>query len=204
MALSLYPVDASHTRLVWIRSAPYSCAHLTSPSKLFADLSDFIAVRPNRAGRHGASGGRGRKGHRLPTRSWLCGCPWPAIRYYPPARARRRPVSQPFVVCAERCDYRVTKFHREWRWSMVRQIAVVISVCVLGLVVGRVGGLASNVGAGSAVALALDSTQGQPESKKSPPPDVAGSWCGSINDMDFGMGTINLDVNQKGANLSGS
>ncbi len=87
---------------------------------------------------------------------------------------------------------------------MVRQIAVVISVCVLDLVVGRVGGLASNVGAGSAVAWAQDSTQGQPESKKSPPPDVAGSWCGSINDMDFGMGTINLDVNQKGANLSGS
>ncbi len=51
MAVALYPVDASHTRLVWRVHAAYNW---TSPSvlipQLFSDLSDVIAVRQNMLG----------------------------------------------------------------------------------------------------------------------------------------------------------
>jgi hypothetical protein len=52
MTLALYPLDASHTRLVWRkRDAPYNW---TSPSivipQLFADGVDLIAIRQNMLG----------------------------------------------------------------------------------------------------------------------------------------------------------
>ncbi len=51
MALALYPVDASHTRLLWrIRNAPYNWTAPYIAIQLFADLSDFIAVRQNMLG----------------------------------------------------------------------------------------------------------------------------------------------------------
>ena len=98
------------------------------------------------------------------------------------------------------------------------KIAFAILALGLGLFgVSRVGGIPATIGAYGAVAWAQDSTPAddtvqddsggeviQPESKKSPPPDVAGPWCGSIEDTDLGPGTISLEVNQKGANLSGS
>ncbi len=51
MALALYPVDASGTRLVWrIRNAPHDWTAPYIVIQLFADLSDFIAVRQNMLG----------------------------------------------------------------------------------------------------------------------------------------------------------
>jgi hypothetical protein len=52
MVMALYPLDASHTRLVWrIHNAPYDW---TSPSvllpQLFSDGADMIAVRQNMLG----------------------------------------------------------------------------------------------------------------------------------------------------------
>ena len=52
IVLALYPLDASHTRLVWrIHNAPYDW---TSPSvllpQLFSDFADVIAVRQNLLG----------------------------------------------------------------------------------------------------------------------------------------------------------
>jgi preprotein translocase subunit YajC len=51
MVLALYPIDASHTRLVWRVHGAYNW---TSPSvvipQLFSDLSDLIAVRQNMLG----------------------------------------------------------------------------------------------------------------------------------------------------------
>ena len=52
MVLALYPLDASHTRLVWRKhDAPYNW---TSPyiiiPQLFSDLSDLIAIRQNMLG----------------------------------------------------------------------------------------------------------------------------------------------------------
>lgn len=52
MVMALYPLDASHTRLVWrIHNAPYDW---TSPSvllpQLFSDGADVIAVRQNMLG----------------------------------------------------------------------------------------------------------------------------------------------------------
>ena len=40
--------------------------------------------------------------------------------------------------------------------------------------------------------------------KKSPPPNVAGSWCGSLKDDDEGAGQINLSIKQNGKQLSGN
>ena len=99
-----------------------------------------------------------------------------------------------------------------------------ISFAILGsslvlFLIGRVDGLLVAQGADGAVAWAQESTQDADDaaqndsgggviqsepSKKSPPPAVAGPWCGSIEDTDLGPGTISLEVNQKGANLSGS
>jgi hypothetical protein len=93
---------------------------------------------------------------------------------------------------------------------MIRKMAFTIFAFALGSFgVNRVGGVPAKVVDDGAVAWAQNSDDSggdviQPESKKSPPPDIAGSYCGSVNDMDLGMGTINLAVNQKGAKLSGS
>ena len=40
--------------------------------------------------------------------------------------------------------------------------------------------------------------------QKTPPPDVHGAWCGSINDSRVGAAAISMSINQKGAKLSGS
>lgn len=51
MALALYPIGASGTRLVWrIRNAPYNWTAPYIVIQLFAHLSDFIAVRQNMLG----------------------------------------------------------------------------------------------------------------------------------------------------------
>src|SRR5437762_2644572 len=51
MVMVLYPVDASHTRLVWRQHAAYNW---TSPSliipQLFSDGADLIAIRQNMLG----------------------------------------------------------------------------------------------------------------------------------------------------------
>jgi hypothetical protein len=49
--LALYPVDATHTRLVWrIHNAPYLWTSPYIVAQLFTDLADFIAVRENMQG----------------------------------------------------------------------------------------------------------------------------------------------------------
>src|SRR5215469_1444505 len=40
--------------------------------------------------------------------------------------------------------------------------------------------------------------------KKIPPPNVQGVWCGSLNDIRVGDGTITMDFVQKGAKLHGT
>jgi hypothetical protein len=51
MALGLFPVDASHTRLVWrIHLGPYNWAYPFIAAQLFTDLADFVAVRQNLRG----------------------------------------------------------------------------------------------------------------------------------------------------------
>lgn len=46
MVLALYPVDASHTRLVWrIRNAPYHWMSFYIVTQLFTDLANVIPVR---------------------------------------------------------------------------------------------------------------------------------------------------------------
>ncbi len=49
--LALYPVDTSHTRLVWrIHNAPYMWTSPWVVPQLFSDLADLIAVRQNMLG----------------------------------------------------------------------------------------------------------------------------------------------------------
>src|SRR6266699_2442807 len=49
--LALYPVDVSHTRLVWrIHNAPYLWTSLWAIPQLFSDGVDLIAVRQNMLG----------------------------------------------------------------------------------------------------------------------------------------------------------
>ena len=51
MALGLYPVDTSHSRLVWrIHNAPYNWASPYVVILLFTDAADFFAVRQNMLG----------------------------------------------------------------------------------------------------------------------------------------------------------
>jgi hypothetical protein len=51
MALGLYPLDASHTRLVWrIHNAAYNWASPYVVTQLFTDAVDFFAVRQNMLG----------------------------------------------------------------------------------------------------------------------------------------------------------
>jgi hypothetical protein len=40
--------------------------------------------------------------------------------------------------------------------------------------------------------------------QKSPPPDVQGGWCGSMNDSRVGPGIISVSIIQKGTRLSGT
>lgn len=100
---------------------------------------------------------------------------------------------------------------------MVRRIAfAILAFASVSLGVNGVGGLPAEIGPYSAVAWAQDSTQtaaaAQDDSAddtsefatKSSPANVAGPWCGSINDNAFGSGTISLQVKQKGTKLSGS
>ncbi len=93
---------------------------------------------------------------------------------------------------------------------MVRKLPFAMLVFALSLLeVSRVGELPAQIRAYGGVAWAQDSDDSssdvtQPESKGPPPPDVAGPWCGSIDDNDFGSGSISLAVNQKKTKLSGS
>jgi hypothetical protein len=51
MALGLYPVDASHTRLLWrIRLGSYAWNAPILLTQIFTDLADFVAVRQNLLG----------------------------------------------------------------------------------------------------------------------------------------------------------
>lgn len=51
MVLGLYPVDPSHTRLVWrIHLGPYNWTSPFIAAQLFTDLADFVAVRQNLRG----------------------------------------------------------------------------------------------------------------------------------------------------------
>ena len=102
---------------------------------------------------------------------------------------------------------------------MLRKISFAILAFALGLFgVSHVGGLPEKIAVGGAVAWAQDSTpaydaaqddsggeviQSEPN-KKSPPPHVAGPWCGSIDDNQLGPGTLSLDINQKGSKLNGT
>jgi hypothetical protein len=93
---------------------------------------------------------------------------------------------------------------------MIRKVAFAVLAFALGFSgVSPVGELPAQILAYGGVAWAQDSNDSssdvaQPESKGPPPPDVAGSWCGSIDDVDFGSGSISLAVNQNKAKLSGS
>jgi hypothetical protein len=102
---------------------------------------------------------------------------------------------------------------------MLHKIALAILVVALGLfIVSSVGLISAKILGDGAVAWARDSTpdvNGASEDGSSDviqpvpqpnalPPDVHGSWCGSINDIDFGPGTISLAVKQKRGKLSGS
>jgi hypothetical protein len=50
MALALYPLDASHTRLIWRIHGVYDWTSLYSVPQLFSDGADLIAVRQNLLG----------------------------------------------------------------------------------------------------------------------------------------------------------
>ena len=41
------------------------------------------------------------------------------------------------------------------------------------------------------------------EAKQSPPPDVQGAWCGTLNDSRTGSGTIAMTISQKRTKLGG-
>jgi len=41
------------------------------------------------------------------------------------------------------------------------------------------------------------------EAKKSPPPDVQGAWCGTLNDSRSGSGTIAMTISQNRTKLGG-
>jgi len=59
MALGLYPVDATHTRLVWrIHLGPYSWGSPWIFAQLVTDLADFLAVRQNLCGIKARAEGR--------------------------------------------------------------------------------------------------------------------------------------------------
>jgi hypothetical protein len=46
---------------------------------------------------------------------------------------------------------------------------------------------------------------GEPQSKgKRPPPDIDGTWCGSVDDSHLGSGMIRVAVTQRGAKLTGT
>jgi len=51
MALGIYPIDETSTRLVWrIHLGPYSWRELLILAQLFTDVADFVAVRQNMLG----------------------------------------------------------------------------------------------------------------------------------------------------------
>jgi len=52
-------------------------------------------------------------------------------------------------------------------------------------------------------ATAPDDDAVAPDKHKIPPPDVAGEWSGTIDDDFFGLGDIDMGINQKGSKLSG-
>lgn len=91
---------------------------------------------------------------------------------------------------------------------MVRKISFAILACAVGsFLIGSIGGHRVQIGYDGAVTWAQDSIPAddgdaaEPEpNKKSPPPNVRGSWCGSINDNQLGSGTISLAITQKGSN----
>jgi len=59
MTLGLYPVDPSHTRLVWrIHLGPYNWTSPFIAAQLFTDLADFVAVRQNLRGIKARAEGR--------------------------------------------------------------------------------------------------------------------------------------------------
>ena len=100
---------------------------------------------------------------------------------------------------------------------MLGKIGFGILGFTLGLfLIGRSDGLlVAQGGHDSSIAWAQDPMQGaaqdnpgdeivQPEISDTAPPNVSGSWCGSINDNLLGLGTISMAIKQKGSKLSGS
>jgi len=88
---------------------------------------------------------------------------------------------------------------------MLRKVGFAILAFAFGFFgVSRVGGLPAKIAVDGAVAWAQDSSpavdaaqddsagDAVPLKTKTPPPDVAGPWCGSVEDNEFGSGTISL------------
>jgi hypothetical protein len=51
--------------------------------------------------------------------------------------------------------------------------------------------------------LAMQEDLSGTEAKKSPPPDVQGAWCGTLNDSRAGSGGITMTISQNRSKLSG-
>jgi len=96
---------------------------------------------------------------------------------------------------------------------MLKKIGFVTAGVVLAtFVMGRVESLAAHRGFGGSLAWAQQwddsagdtSPQDDDSMKKSPPPDVSGTYSGTIEDHRFGAGTISATISQSGSKLSGS
>ena len=92
---------------------------------------------------------------------------------------------------------------------MARRITFAVAVLIIaglgGLnVLDRRGNLVMAQEADSSnAALSSDVSSSAPD-LKTPPPDVAGPWCGEIDDNALGSGTITLSIIQKGSHLGGT
>jgi hypothetical protein len=84
------------------------------------------------------------------------------------------------------------------------QQRITVAFFALLLVVTGLSGSASSVMAQGRDASEIASASSDAKVKKSPPPNVAGSWCGSVKDNDAGSGEINLSIKQSGKQLSGT
>jgi len=95
----------------------------------------------------------------------------------------------------------------------MRKLSFVVTGIVLAtFVMGRVESLAEHRGFGDSLAWAQawdDSSddaasQSDVSKSKSPPPDVSGTYSGTVEDHRFGGGTISGTISQNGSKLSGS
>lgn len=99
---------------------------------------------------------------------------------------------------------------------MVPRVLFVILAFALGSFrVGRVGGIPAEIAAYGAVAWAQDSMPSVEDAGRNDArgdviplntllPNVAGPWCGSIQDNVFGSGQITLAINQRGSRIGGT